>query len=83
MEFCGRSETKNRTVKKDNNSQSGLDFIAKDQNLKTVTKEHRDSQATWHFTADDQRSGIELRKSTGTHILDEILWQEIKDQKQN
>jgi len=33
-------------------------------------EKHRDSQAGWDFIAWGQKSETELRRSTGTHILD-------------
>jgi hypothetical protein len=46
-------------------------------------EEHRDSPTGWDFMAGGQRSETELRRSTGTHSLDGISWQEVSDRKQS
>jgi hypothetical protein len=40
-------------------------------------EEHRDSHPGWDFMAGGQQSEKELRRSTGTHMLDGISWQEV------
>jgi hypothetical protein len=48
---------------------------------KRAEEEHRDSHPGWDFMAGGQRWEKEERRSTGTHILDGISWQEVSDGK--
>jgi len=45
-------------------------------------EKHRDSHPGRDFMAGGQRSETE-RRSTGTHILEGISWQEVRDQRQS
>jgi len=46
-------------------------------------EKHRDLHPGRDFMAGGQRSKTELRRSTGTHKLEGISWQEVRDQRQS
>jgi len=46
-------------------------------------EKHRNSHPDGDFMAWSQRSETELRRSTMTHTLEGISWQEVRDQRQS
>jgi len=78
----GRSEIRDRAEKKHKDLQAVRDFMAGGQRSET---EQRRSTGTYILNELSQRSETELRrkKSTGTHKLEGISWQEIRNQRQS
>jgi len=56
-------------------------FHVKRSEIRDIAEEkYRDSQADRDFMLRGQRSETELRRSTGTHILNGISWQKVRSE---
>jgi len=79
-EIKSKIRDKAKEKKKHRDSQAGRDFMAEGQDR--AKKKHRDSQAGRDFMTEDQRSKTKLRRSTGTHTLNQNFMEKIRDQRQ-